>query len=202
MSKRYTEEAAPAVKTYKTEEERDAILDATYTLSVAIRVLLELPDRPRRVGPLVMIHAPELAELFWREAAQMAGSKVEDKLRLWSEDNFGRELEPAARAVLRFEINARGEGMPQGRSLSLFGTYAEQQRYERAAYDLGPWHGGDEGEALERAEEIVRRATGKRVSEQMAPRPMSRKAWDRRANQIKQQARALAAPAIDVTEGA
>lgn len=197
MTKRYRDEGeAPAIQ-YRNEDDRDDMLDAKYNLSPAVRVLLDMPGRPRRVGPAVMIRAPELAELFWRDAARMAGSDVESKLRLWSEDNFGRELEPAARAVMRFEINARREGMPSGRSLSLFSSYAEQMRYERAAYEVGPWTGGDDVSALERAEQIVLKATGKRVSEQHPPRPLSKRAWERRANEVKQQARALAAPAIE-----
>lgn len=183
---------------YRRIEDRDAALDETYRLAPAVRILMDCSDRSA-IASHVCTHAQALAELFWREAPQTPGLEVDTKFSEWCSKNFGRQLEASARGVLWGEVRALEVGSTT-RTMALFASYAEQQRYERAAASLPPWLSSAEGDdevfaenSLARVEEIVFRATGKRPEGQPMARPLSRRQWEKRAAEETRKARELAA---------
>lgn len=187
---------------YQRQEDRDAALAETYRLSVVMRVLCGCTDGPMDTVPaLVSAHGPELAELFWREAPTTPGNDVRTKFAQWCEKNFGRELEESARKMLWGEVRAREVGATT-RTLALFDSLGEQQRYEKAAASMPRWLVSTEGDdevfaenSLARVEEIVFRATGKRITNQSMGRPLSKRQWEKRAAEETRKARELAAKA-------
>lgn len=191
---------------YQRQEDRDAALAETYRLSAVLRVLCGCTEGiPDSVPALVSANGLELAELFWREAPTTAGNDVRTKFAQWCEKNFGRELERGARQMLWFEVKSREIGSTT-RTLGLFASVAEQQRFERAAAEMPRWLGNAEGDdevfaenSLARVDEIVFRATGKRISPQSMGRPLSARQWERRKKLLLEQAQKLAAKSEGVS---
>jgi hypothetical protein len=187
--RKYREEKG--VRIYRTQEDRDSALDETYAISGVLRAALELDPGPvKQVASMVCMNAVQLAELFWREAPVTGGTNPRSKFEEWCARHFGRQLEFAAKGVLWTEVEARMAGAST-RTLALYDSWGEQQRFERAARDVGPWKGGDEEAALEHAERIVEKATGKRVDVARIGPLLSEKAWQKRKALLLRQARDL-----------
>ena len=188
MSLRAPREESASI--YKTQLDRDNALEATYSLSDVLRAALDLREHPRSILALVAEHVTDLAELFWSEAATTGGTDPRTKFDTWSVRHFGRQLEPSCRGMLWCEARARMRGATTA-IVGLYDSWGEQQRYERAARELGPWKGGNEEQALARAERIVKLATGKTVDELSPPKLLSKRAWEKRKAELLRQARSL-----------
>lgn len=123
---------------YFEKRDRDEALDASYLFSIPVRLACGLPGegQVRGVPALVSQNVVELAEVFWRNLPQF-GSTTEEKLRVWESANFGKLLEPALHGILWREVRRRDGSRPRDfrRHDTVFSSVAEQERYERAAYE-------------------------------------------------------------------
>jgi hypothetical protein len=186
MSLRESPEPA-STSVYHNQRDRDISLEASYQLSDVLRAALELPARPASILAMVAQHVTDLAELFWREASLTGGVSDAVKFDSWCSRHFGRQLEPSARGLLWGEVRYRKEGVTS-RSGALWDSWGEQQRYERAASQVGPFLGGSDENALAHIERIVKLATGKTVDELKPPRPLSKRQWEARKKLLLEQA--------------
>lgn len=142
-------------KVYKSIDDRDAALDATYDLSGPMRALLG--PRPGTMLALVYEHLAEIAALFLTEDRRH--EHVESLFERWQQRHFGRVLEFTARRLLHQEIwrqidpREGGTIRPSG---SLYASRGDQQRWEDAESKTRPLKAGESH--LARLEGICRRA--------------------------------------------
>ena len=118
---------------YGQVNDRDAALAKSYALSEVMQNCLGR-SHADQIVPDVIAAMPLLVDLYLAEAVDMPAVGLEQRQERWSNKHFGRDLEPALRAILRFEILRALE--PHGRrgvARPGFRDWAEQSRWERAA---------------------------------------------------------------------
>ena len=195
-------------KVYRTQEDRDEALDASFDLSGPIRLVLGVghEEQPRGVVSLAMSNSPDLAELFWREAAQIPQQGVRDKLLDWEIRHFGRALPLAPHGTLAFEVRCKeAHASKRYKTIAQFKSYAEQQRYERAAGTVAAYDEDGNNAAEKHARAIVAAAEGRPFGEVFAgmvdalaeKKRMhfgpSKREWEKRSNEEKARIAARAA---------
>ena len=123
---------APKAQVYPSQDDRDLVVEGTYTLSGEI--LAFMGGRPKSVLAAIDVHITALVEAFNRRTGGTDG-RLDDELDRWCVRHFGRVLEPAARMLLKHEVMKTITYQDGGRRIEPGGVYAswsEQKAWEAA----------------------------------------------------------------------
>lgn len=101
------DETVPHAATFTDQTERDRAIEATYRLdAAALEIVADDLDAMRdeySTLAAVAANAAALADDFWRTRSTFNAHDLGEALDMWAVRRFGRVLEPAARALIRFE---------------------------------------------------------------------------------------------------
>jgi hypothetical protein len=120
------------VKYFKTREDRDAHVEEKYRLSPVMQTVIGDRRSDSSIAPsmptLIHEHLAAIVEVYQGEAERYHGA-LREKVRIWSMKHFG-VVEPVVEQMIAAEVKRR---MSEKERHELFGSYREQERWEKAA---------------------------------------------------------------------